>query len=139
MNKKALIPFFSALAMTGLSTAAQAACGTEGGYVYIWQTCVQEEVSWKPKNICEVPEGRETQTIVITSNVFHDGWNNGRYPASVFFDEVQLQLNLTLNGRESHCYRTRREAEDGLRDYLASQKRLTRGGIRFVNVRMPNT
>lgn len=139
MKKKALIPFFSALAMTGLTTVAQAACSTEGGYVYIWQTCLQEEVSWKPKNICEVPEGRETQLVVITSNVFHDGWNNGRYPASVFFDEVQLQLNLTMNGRESHCYRTRREAEDGLRDYLAGQKRMARGGIRFVNVRMPNT
>ncbi|WP_262692694.1 hypothetical protein [Kordiimonas aestuarii] len=140
MRKKPLYALAVASAITAMATPAQADCGTEGGYLYIWQSCVQEEVSGRPENVCQVKEGtRDPQTVIITSNVLHDTGNNRRYPTSVFFDEAQLQLNLTINGRESSCHRSRQDAEDDLREYLADQKRFWRGKVRFVSVRMPNT
>lgn len=138
LNLKANAWCAAALVLTS-PTVAYASCSDEGGYLYIWETCVQDKVS-NPTNVCQTrSDARETQFVVITSNVIFDSGRNRIYPANVFFDEVQLQQNLTINGRESSCYATRREAEDALRSYKADKKRYWGDRTRFVTINMPNT
>lgn len=114
-------------------------CADDNGFMYLWESCVQEEVSGKPANICEVKEGKDRKVVLFTSNIIYDRAGNDRYPSSIFFDEIQLQQDVTINARESVCYATRREAEDDLREFKADRKRSTRGGVILVTISMPNT
>ncbi len=133
--------FFAAAAMAApmISGPVMADCSNQSGFMYVWETCIQEEVSGKPRNICEVKKGKDTKEVLFTSNVIYDRADNDRYPSSIFFDEIELQHSVTINGRESHCYASRREAEDDLREFKADRKRSARGELILVTVSMPDT
>lgn len=130
---------FAAVAIVAplASMPAFASC-TEGGFLYVWETCVQETVPGAPGNICEIKKGKDPKVVLFTSNIVYLRPNNRRYPNAIFFDEIQLQHSVTINGRESICFATRREAEDDLRAFKADRKRGARGEIVLVSVSMPN-
>lgn len=139
MKNRSPLFLLAAIAGTALAAPARASCD-DGGYLYLWETCVQERVSGTPHNICEVREDTENlRTVVITSNVLYDAPGNGRYPTSVFFDEAGLQRNLTINARESVCYRRWDDAENDRREFLADQKRTWDDEVIFVTIQMPDT
>ncbi|WP_417462187.1 hypothetical protein [Kordiimonas sp.] len=129
----------AAMAVPVASMPALADCANQNGFLYVWETCVQEEVSGTPRNICEVKKGKDAKIVLFSSGIIYDRAGNDRYPNSIFFDEIQLQHSVTINGRESVCFDSRREAEDDLREFKADRKRSARGEIIFVNVSMPNT
>lgn len=140
MTRHRTATLFPAITLALIAAPASAACVDDSGYLYMRHSCVQERVSWSPQNICEVSEtARGTQTIVITSNVIFDDARNRRYPGQIFFDEMKIRLKLSANGRESHCFRTRGEAEDDLRRYLAGQRRSWGNEARFITLSMPNS
>ncbi len=119
------------------SSTALAGCSYgETGYLYVWASCTQK-LSSSPKNICQVSRDtkKKIKNIAFYSNVIVDEGGNGRYPGSQFFKKVQIQHNVSKNGSESHCYKTRAEAEDSLDEYLAHRKR---SGYKLVKVHLRN-
>lgn len=117
---------------------AIADCGrTSGGsgYMYVWASCLQEAISHRqPKNICEAAEGDELYEVWFYSSVIYDEVNNSRYPAGQFFDEIQIQHNLTMNGKASACYPTRDAATDNKRNGMANSKRSGGAPVVFKTV-----
>jgi hypothetical protein len=91
------------------------------GYAYVWSSCVQDRTS-NPKNVCEVHKDAEsTQIVGFYSRVVYA--KEFEFIGGDFFDEIQIQYDVTANGRESSCYRHRDEAEKSLRSLMAEHKR----------------
>lgn len=141
MNTKIQILLSTTLFL--ISNIAYAGCGpgyvNQTGYIYVYKSCLQEELySGKPENSCQVAKGEKAKTVLFYSNVIFDDGANNRYPASQYFDEIQIQHNLTLNGEISYCYPTRDEALDAKRKEMADWKRGSSSVI-FKRVHMDNT
>ena len=122
-----------ALAGAGLmSGAAGADCFRQNGYMYTYFTCVGGSFP------CDDNRFADMHQVMIISNVFYDNGSNGDYPSSVFFDELQIQANLTVNGQESICYNTADEAQRAQRDHIARHMRMNQRQQVF-RISMPNT
>lgn len=124
---------FAPLVFAGCASTAPA--DKVGGYLYVFATCMQETVSRPPRNVCEAPEEAEPKYVVITSNVIRS--RNGRDTLGEFRSAARDQLNLTIEGRESAVLPTRRAAEDGLAESLASNRRIEGDGVVFATVALP--
>lgn len=123
-----------ALVGAGLvSGGAAADCFRPGsGYMYTYFTCVGGS------HPCQDNRFADRHQVLIVSNVFHDNGSNNDYPPSVFFDELQIQAGLTVNGRESVCYSSADEAARAQREHIASHMRQNQQHQVF-RISMPNT
>ncbi|MFC6198148.1 hypothetical protein [Ponticaulis profundi] len=113
------------LALTALMAvpAAQAAgCMRYSGYVYITASCVSSSHP-NPDNVCLREKDEPQEVFRFVSNVIYDDASNSRFPAKSFFDELQIQHNVTKNGSASFCYESYDEAEDARRKDLAGYRR----------------
>ncbi len=132
---KARLSFVTSAALVAalLTSAAEASCRLDGGYMFTYFTCVAGS------SPCEDGRfgSRGTQVLVI-SNVFWDDGGNNRYPSSVFFDEIQIQAGITMNGRESLCYSSADEAQREQRDFIAQHMRWN-SQHQVFRISMPNT
>ena len=118
-----------------IATGAYGGCDEKNrsGYIYVYASCTQDRVT-SPENICEVSRDViKIKNVLFISEVVHDA-NDGRFPSNRFFDETQIQHNISMNGSDSFCYETRSEAEDNRRAQIADYKREDYV-IRRVNMR----
>jgi len=126
---KGLMALIIALGMTGM---ANALCLDNDGYVYVYSSCVTDRRS-NPKDLCEIGYDEEITTVYFFSNVAFDDHDDRRFPKGVFFDEIQIQHGMKMNGNDSRCFDDKREARDHLRKKIANMKK---GGnvIKYVDV-----
>ncbi len=116
-----------------LTGAGEASCRLDGGYVYTYYTCVAGSSPCQDGRF-----GSRGAQVLIISNVFWDDGRNDQYPSSVFFDELQIQAGLTVNGRESICYSSADEAQREQRAFIAQHMRWNQNHQVF-RISMPNT
>lgn len=128
----------AALAVAGIvavSGAAQAECRRHSGYIFVQAFCSTQTVR-HPDNPCERGRGDPPSVVAFFSPVIRDSADNRIYPAGVFYDQIQIQYDLSKNGQESACFATREEAEQARRQAIADSKRQRN---RVLYVSMPNT
>lgn len=111
----------------------------EVGYVYVYESCVQEEVGYRqPQGPCEVAVGEETKIVYVVSNVITDDGSNDIYPSGHFYDEALLKWELSTTPKVSLCYGSREEAEHARRQDMAGWSRGWHGAA-FVELRLNDT
>ena len=135
--------FASAICIAGIcqTLPAQAeACSGRSGYVFVTATCTQDRV-YSVNNVCQTSRDTSvpTKAIMFVSNVIHDDGGNRRYPGGQFFDEMQIQHDLTMNGEVSFCFNDYDEAVDKMRERIADWKRLFKGKAEIKRVYMDNS
>ena len=118
-----------------LPAIAQAGCQRsvhDAGYVFVWASCTAV-ARQSPANVCQRTQDTPSHNVAFVSNVIRDDGRNRRYPASGFFNAVQNQHSITMNGNVSACFASEAEAQDEL-DRLLAQ--LSRDDYRILRVRM---
>lgn len=131
--KQALYTLTAAMGlMVANAASASAACSLDGGYMYTYFTCVGGNYP------CNDSRFSDRHHVMVVSNVFYDNGRNDRYPSSVFFDEIQIQAGITMNGQESLCYATPDEAAYAQREHIADYMRMMRPH-QVMRISMPDT
>lgn len=131
--KRVIYSVTAALGLVAAGTAtASAACDYPGGYMYTYFTCVGGS------HPCDDGRFSDQHHVMVVSNIFYDDARNDDYPSSVFFDEIQIQAGITMNGRESLCYASPDEAARAQREHIADYMRMMRPH-QVMRISMPDT
>lgn len=120
------------VAIVGLSAQANARCtgGAFTGYIVAYGDCYSTRGEIRdPKNVCDRASNAKEYKPLIISDVFYyesDAMRRGT-SLSLFHDEVTIQKRIAaLDGSDTVCYDTRREAEEKRRGMMADAVRSDR-------------
>jgi len=110
---------------TMMTVPASARAGCDDSYMYMWASCTQDRMQ-RPEwgNDCEIDVDDEdgVRNVLFISNVFNDR-DDGVRAGSVFFDRIESQHRVSMNGEESRCYSDFDEAVADRQEMVADRSR----------------